>query len=100
MPEPAASESAMQYLLPDLGEGMAEAEIVRWQVAVGDHVTRDQIVVHVQTDKAEVELPVPASGTVTALGAAVGDIVPVGATLLELVPDDGSALAGDRKSVV
>ena len=94
MPEPVASESAMQYLLPDLGEGMAEAEVVRWQVAVGDHVIRDQIVVHVQTDKAEVELPVPASGTVTALGAAVGDIVPVGATLLELVPDDGSALAG------
>ena len=84
----------MQYLLPDLGEGMAEAEVVRWQVAVGDHVTRDQIVVFVQTDKAEVELPVPASGTVTALGAAVGDIVPVGATLLELVPDEGSAIAG------
>lgn len=84
----------MQYLLPDLGEGMAEAEVVQWQVAVGDHVTRDQIVVHVQTDKAEVELPVPASGTVTALGAAVGDIVPVGAPLLELVPDDGRVLAG------
>jgi pyruvate/2-oxoglutarate dehydrogenase complex dihydrolipoamide acyltransferase (E2) component len=89
MPEP-----SMQYLLPDLGEGMAEAEVVQWQVAVGDHVTRDQIVVHVQTDKAEVELPVPASGTVTALGAAVGDIVPVGALLLELVPDDGRVLAG------
>jgi pyruvate dehydrogenase E2 component (dihydrolipoyllysine-residue acetyltransferase) len=89
MPEP-----SMQYLLPDLGEGMAEAEVVRWQVAVGDHVTRDQIVVHVQTDKAEVELPVPASGTVTALGAAVGDIVPVGAPLLELVPDEGSGLVG------
>ncbi len=84
----------MQYLLPDLGEGMAEAEIVQWQVAVGDHVTRDQIVVHVQTDKAEVELPVPASGTVTALGASVGDIVPVGAPLLDLVPDDGATLAG------
>lgn len=84
----------MQYLLPDLGEGMAEAEIVQWQVAVGDHVTRDQIVVHVQTDKAEVELPVPASGTVTALGASVGDVVPVGAPLLDLVPDDGATLAG------
>src|SRR3954447_3816093 len=84
----------MQYLLPDLGEGMAEAEIVQWQVAVGDHVTRDQIVVHVQTDKAEVELPVPASGTVTALGAEVGDVVPVGAPLMELVPDEGTALGG------
>ena len=94
MPDPAAPDAVLQYVLPDLGEGMAEAEIVQWQVAVGDHVTRDQIVVHVQTDKAEVELPVPASGTVTALGAAVGDVVPVGATLLDLVPDDGSGARG------
>jgi pyruvate dehydrogenase E2 component (dihydrolipoamide acetyltransferase) len=68
---------SMQYLLPDLGEG-----------------TRDQIVAHVQTDKAEVELPVPASGTVVSLGAEVGDLVPVGAPLLELVPDEGSAIGG------
>ncbi len=86
----------MPYLLPDLGEGMAEAEIVRWQVAVGDHVTRDQIVVYVQTDKAEVELPVPASGTITALGAEVGDLVPVGGTLLEFVPDAGASLPGTQ----
>ena len=86
----------MPYLLPDLGEGMAEAEIVRWQVAVGDHVTRDQIVVYVQTDKAEVELPVPASGTITALGAEVGDLVPVGGTLLEFVPDAGATLPGTQ----
>ena len=88
MPEP------MQYLLPDLGEGMTEAEIVQWRVAVGDHVTRDQIVAHVQTDKAEVELPVPASGTIVSLGAAVGDLVPVGAPLLELIPDPGTAVVG------
>ena len=85
---------SLPYRLPDLGEGMAEAEIVRWEVAVGDHVTRDQIVVHVQTDKAEVELPVPSSGTIIALGAEVGDLRPVGAPLLELIPDDGTALGG------
>jgi pyruvate/2-oxoglutarate dehydrogenase complex dihydrolipoamide acyltransferase (E2) component len=85
---------SMQYLLPDLGEGMTEAELVQWRVTVGEHVTRDQIVAHVQTDKAEVELPVPASGTVVALGAEVGDLVPVGAPLLELVPDAGSAIGG------
>ena len=84
----------MQYLLPDLGEGMTEAELVQWRVAVGDHVTRDQIVAHVQTDKAEVELPVPAAGTIVALGAAVGDLVPVGAPLLELEADAGTALGG------
>ena len=84
----------MQYLLPDLGEGMTEAELVQWRVEVGEHVTRDQIVAHVQTDKAEVELPVPASGTVVALGAQVGDLVPVGAPLLDLIPDPGTAVAG------
>jgi pyruvate dehydrogenase E2 component (dihydrolipoamide acetyltransferase) len=84
----------LPYLLPDLGEGMTEAELVQWRVAVGDHVTRDQIVVHVQTDKAEVELPVPASGTVVRLGAEVGDLVPVGAPLLEMIPDEGTALGG------
>jgi pyruvate dehydrogenase E2 component (dihydrolipoamide acetyltransferase) len=84
----------MQYLLPDLGEGMTEAELVQWRVAVGDHVTRDQIVAHVQTDKAEVELPVPASGTIVVLGADVGDLVPVGGSLLELIPDAGTELTG------
>ena len=84
----------MQYLLPDLGEGMTEAELVQWRVEVGEHVTRDQIVAHVQTDKAEVELPVPASGTIVALGAQVGDLVPVGAPLLDLIPDPGTAVAG------
>ena len=85
---------SLPYLLPDLGEGMAEAELVQWRVAVGDHVTRDQIVVHVQTDKAEVELPVPASGTVVRLGAEVGDLRPGRRPLLELIPDDGTALGG------
>ena len=86
---------SLEYRLPDLGEGMSEAEVLRWTVAVGDHVTRDQIVVHVQTDKAEVELPVPAAGTVTALGAAEGDMVPVGALLLALTPDDPSSTTGE-----
>jgi pyruvate dehydrogenase E2 component (dihydrolipoamide acetyltransferase) len=88
------ADDVLPYLLPDLGEGMTEAELVQWRVQVGDHVTRDQIVAHVQTDKAEVELPVPASGTVVRLGAEVGDLVPVGAPLLELIPDAGTALGG------
>jgi pyruvate dehydrogenase E2 component (dihydrolipoamide acetyltransferase) len=88
------AEGVLPYLLPDLGEGMTEAELVQWRVEVGEHVTRDQIVAHVQTDKAEVELPVPASGTIVRLGAEVGDLVPVGGTLLELVPDVGTALGG------
>ena len=79
---------AQPYRLPDLGEGMAEAEIVRWDVAVGDRVARDQVVAIVQTDKAEVELPVPWAGVVTALGGDVGDVLPVGAVLLELATDE------------
>jgi pyruvate/2-oxoglutarate dehydrogenase complex dihydrolipoamide acyltransferase (E2) component len=89
-----SAEPVLPYLLPDLGEGMTEAELVQWRVEVGDHVTRDQIVAHVQTDKAEVELPVPAAGTIVRLGAEVGDLVPVGAPLLELIPDEGTALGG------
>ena len=58
MPEP------FEYRLADLGEGMADAEIIEWLVAVGDHVERDQTIVHVQTDKALVELPAPATGSV------------------------------------
>jgi pyruvate dehydrogenase E2 component (dihydrolipoamide acetyltransferase) len=77
----------LPYRLPDLGEGMAEAEIVRWDVAVGDRVTRDQVVAVVQTDKAEVELPVPWAGVVTALGGDVGAVLTVGAVLLELTTD-------------
>jgi len=84
---PDTEAASLPYRLPDLGEGMAEAEIVSWEVAVGDHVQRDQVVVHVQTDKAEVELPVPEAGTITRLGGDVGDVLVVGATLLELVPD-------------
>ena len=87
MPDPAA------YRLPDLGEGMAEAEIIRWTVAVGDRIARDQIVVHVQTDKAEVELPAPEAGTVSRLGGEVGDLLVVGATLIEYVPDAASPAA-------
>src|SRR5262249_13051069 len=86
------------FLLPDLGEGMAEAEIVRWEVAVGDRVARDQVVVVVQTDKAEVELPAPSAGTVAALGAGVGDVVAVGEPLLELLTDGVAPLTSTPPS--
>ena len=94
MPDRDGPDATTPFLLPDLGEGMTEAEVVRWCVSVGDHVTRDEIVVSVQTDKAEVELPAPVAGTVTALGADVGDMVPVGGTLLELRADPGEAIVG------
>lgn len=72
-----------QFLLPDLGEGLEEAEIVAWHVTEGDHVVADQPLVSVETDKAVVELPSPQSGRIARLFASKGDLVKVGAPLVE-----------------
>jgi 2-oxoisovalerate dehydrogenase E2 component (dihydrolipoyl transacylase) len=71
------------FKLPDLGEGLAEAEILEWHVKPGDHVRADQPMVSVETAKAVVDVPVPFNGTITALHGAVGDIVATGAPLIE-----------------
>src|SRR5215211_6716074 len=89
--------------LPDIGEGVAEAEVVEWHVKVGEAVREDQIVAAVMTDKATVEIPSPADGVVTALGAEAGQVLAVGAELLRLdvggdagsAPDPG-IVAGDE----
>ena len=78
------------FRLPDLGEGLAEAEIIAWHVSVGDHVRVDQPMVSVETAKAVVEVPAPFSGIVTALCGAPGDIVPTGAPLVEF--DSGTVV--------
>ncbi|MEV2239709.1 dihydrolipoamide acetyltransferase family protein [Micromonospora sp. NPDC049891] len=70
------------FLLPDLGEGLAEAEIVQWRVAVGDTVTVDQTVVEVETAKAVVDVPCPYAGRVVALHGAEGEVRPVGQPLI------------------
>ena len=69
------------FLLPDVGEGIAEGEIMRWLVAVGDDVAADQCIVEVQTDKAIVELPSPVAGTIVELGGSPGQVLEVGAML-------------------
>ncbi|GGM39652.1 dihydrolipoamide acetyltransferase component of pyruvate dehydrogenase complex [Micromonospora sonchi] len=74
--------SAQVFLLPDLGEGLTEAEIVRWRVAVGDTVTVDQSVVEVETAKAVVDVPCPYAGRVVALHGAEGEVRPVGQPLI------------------
>src|ERR1700685_1384600 len=78
------------FRLPDLGEGLAEAEIVEWHVKVGDHVRVYQPMVSVETAKAVVEVPAPFSGVVTALCGAPGDIVPTGSPLIEF--DSGTVV--------
>jgi 2-oxoisovalerate dehydrogenase E2 component (dihydrolipoyl transacylase) len=70
--------------LPDVGEGVAEAELVEWHVEVGQSVLEDQLLAAVMTDKATVEIPSPVAGTVMALGAEVGGVVAVGAELVRL----------------
>jgi 2-oxoisovalerate dehydrogenase E2 component (dihydrolipoyl transacylase) len=70
--------------LPDVGEGVAEAELVEWHVEVGQSVLEDQLLAAVMTDKATVEIPSPVAGTVVALGAEVGGVVAVGAELVRL----------------
>jgi pyruvate dehydrogenase E2 component (dihydrolipoamide acetyltransferase) len=74
------------FLLPDLGEGLEEAEIIEWRVQVGDQVVIDQAVVEVETAKAAVEVPVPFAGTVTTLHAAAGATVAVGQPLISVDP--------------
>jgi len=72
------------FLLPDLGEGLTEAEVVQWLVAAGDEVQVDQIVVTVETAKATVDLPCPYAGRVLTLHGAPGALLEVGAPLLTI----------------
>ncbi|MCZ7422342.1 dihydrolipoamide acetyltransferase family protein [Verrucosispora sp. WMMA2121] len=84
------------FLLPDLGEGLAEAEIVQWRVAVGDVVTVDQTVVEVETAKAVVDVPCPYAGRVVALHGAEGEVRPVGQPLITVAaPVSGRADGGE-----
>ncbi|MBI0474185.1 2-oxo acid dehydrogenase subunit E2 [Sphingomonas sp. MA1305] len=70
------------FRLPDIGEGIAEAEIVAWHVAVGDRVEEDQNLADMMTDKATVEMESPVAGTVVELAGEVGDQVAIGSTLV------------------
>lgn len=80
--------------MPDVGEGVAEAEVVEWHVAVGDLVREDQVLAAVMTDKATVEIPSPADGRVIWLGGEIGERLAVGAPLIRLeVAGEGEAAA-------
>jgi len=82
------------FLLPDLGEGLTEAEIVTWHVQAGDTVTVDQPIVEVETAKAVVEVPVPFAGRVAELHGQPGDVVAVGAPLITVDTADRFAEPG------
>lgn len=77
--------------LPDVGEGVAEAELVEWHVKIGDIVREDTVLAAVMTDKATVEIPSPVDGEILWLGAEIGDTVAIGSPIVRLkVADDGN----------
>ncbi|RDZ43352.1 branched-chain alpha-keto acid dehydrogenase subunit E2 [Haloferax sp. Atlit-10N] len=73
-----------EFKLPDVGEGVAEGELVTWHVAPGDEVTEDQVLAEVETDKALVDVPSPFNGTVEELLAEEGEVVPVGNVIITI----------------
>jgi 2-oxoisovalerate dehydrogenase E2 component (dihydrolipoyl transacylase) len=81
-----------RFKLPDIGEGIAEAEIVAWHVAVGDRVEEDQQLADMMTDKATVEMESPVAGTVVKLAGEVGDQIAIGSVLVE-IETEGAASA-------
>ena len=88
---------AREFRLPDIGEGLTEAEIIRWLVAVGEPVEADQPIVEVETDKAVVEIPSPYAGVVLSHGGAEGDVVEVGEVLVT-IGEPGEVAPPERAS--
>lgn len=85
----------LSFPLPDLGEGLIEATVLEWLVAVGDTVERNQPLVEVETTKSAVELPSPQAGTVARVHGGAGDVVKVGEPLIVFeVPDDTAGIVG------
>jgi pyruvate dehydrogenase E2 component (dihydrolipoamide acetyltransferase) len=86
---------AFEFKLPDLGEGVAEGEIVAWKVKEGDSVKDDQPLVEVMTDKATVEIPSPRAGKIAKIAFAAGQVVPVGQVIV-VIEEGGSAAAPQK----
>jgi 2-oxoisovalerate dehydrogenase E2 component (dihydrolipoyl transacylase) len=92
--------SKFEFKLPDIGEGVAEAEIVEWHVAVGDRVEEDQLIASAMTDKATVELEAPKAGVITQVGGKVGDILPIGSILVVIETEDEEPVAAEEAGKV
>jgi len=88
-----------EFTLPDVGEGVAEGELLEWHVEPGDTVSEDQVVADVETDKAVVDVPAPVNGTVRELLAEPGDVVPVGEVIITFdVEGEASSDASDSQA--
>jgi 2-oxoisovalerate dehydrogenase E2 component (dihydrolipoyl transacylase) len=86
------------FNMPDVGEGVAEAEVVEWHVKVGDRVEEDQHLVDVMTDKATIDIESPVSGTVVAVAGEVGDVIAIGAMLLVIEVEGEDSAAGEAEA--
>ncbi len=86
--------------VPDIGEGIAEVEVVEWYVQPGDSIKADQTIADLMTDKATVEVPSPISGRVVSLGGKAGDKLAVGAELIRLETDGAGAVGEDKAAAV
>src|ERR687894_2998578 len=84
-----------EFKLPDIGEGIAEAEIVAWHVKIGDRIEEDQPLADMMTDKATVEMETPVAGKIVQLAGDVGDQIPIG-SVLAVIEKDGGAAAGGK----
>src|SRR6187551_3246799 len=89
-----------KFRLPDIGEGIAEAEIVAWHVKVGDRIEEDDRLADMMTDKATVEMESPVAGIVVELAGEVGDQVPIGSTLAVIETDGDEAVAEPVEEVI
>src|SRR5688500_14892280 len=85
-----------QFKLPDIGEGIAEAEIVAWHIKVGDTVEEDQQLADMMTDKATVEMESPVAGVVKSLAGEVGDQIAIGSVLVEIETEGDASAAESR----
>jgi pyruvate dehydrogenase E2 component (dihydrolipoamide acetyltransferase) len=79
-----SGDGVLEFKVPDLGEGLEDATITSWHVAVGDEVALNQVLCTVETNKAEVEIPSPYAGSIVELGGAEGETLAVGATLVQI----------------
>src|SRR3954452_10997691 len=88
-----AVNTTVEVTMPQMGDSVSEGTILEWHKQEGDHVSQDETIVEISTDKVDAEVPAPTTGTVVKIHAAEGDTVTVGAVLAEIAVGDGPAAA-------
>src|SRR3954454_26700 len=93
-----AVDTTVQVVMPVMGDSVSEGTILEWRKQEGDHVSEDETIVEISTDKVDAEVPAPAGGTVVKVHAAEGDTVTVGALLAEIAPGDAEGNGSARQA--